>query len=519
MPTADLTHHDLLRWRDCPRRFWLHRQQGQTEVACHTQAEAGSDDILIQNTWPDQALRATFPLARVIDAPTTPAAWDEAIAHTLHHLATDALPGAATDGRALFGACLRSNDGAQVRIDVITGGQHGLRLFKVRHATVGDEHDLDAVALWAHVAARCGLRLQSVGLLLVDTDFVYPGHSCYAGLFREVDLSPTLGSRPVPSWLVAMRACEKMSEPAAPVDAPCTRRADCAFMAHCGVQANDARAMRPASLEVVGRELAASLRDEGHTDLHTVSASRMPDARRLRALLAVQSGEPRVDPAMSELIKTLPYPRATLRFDTIGFATPIWAGTRPYQVLPFQWTCDVQGSQDADAPVQGHSFLAGQEGDPRRAFAESLLQAAGGCRTVFAYNAGFERNRIRELANLYEDLATDLETLLNCIVDLFQIARAHYYHPQMCGSWSFKSVCRAVAPDLQVDQFEWEGITAPQLAFATSQQGQLDARRLSVLQTALKAHGQRETQALRRMVALFEGAAGAPALKPPWRSP
>jgi hypothetical protein len=50
---------------------------------------------------------------------------------------------------------------------------------------VGDEADVDAVAPWAHAAAHSGLRVQSAGLLLVDTSFVYPGHGCCAGLLPD----------------------------------------------------------------------------------------------------------------------------------------------------------------------------------------------------------------------------------------------------------------------------------------------------------------------------------------------
>ena len=116
---------------------------------------------------------------------------------------------------------------------------------------------MDDVALWTHVAARCGFAVQSVGLLLVDTDFVYPGHGCYAGLFREVDLGPVLGSRPVAE--LARTPCasgERGSEPRAHAAARIATRA---------AAASSRRAARPVqlpapvehaetSLDILGRE-------------------------------------------------------------------------------------------------------------------------------------------------------------------------------------------------------------------------------------------------------------------------
>jgi hypothetical protein len=186
-----------------------------------------------------------------------------------------------------------------------------------------------------------------------------------------------------------------------------------------------------------------------------------------------------------------------------GAGRSLWPGTRPYQSLPFQWTCDVQGPAGS---LVRHGFLAGTEGDPRRAFALTLLQVLGSTGAVLAYNAGFERNRIRELAQQFDDLAPALDAVLARIVDLFQIARAHYYHPAMAGSWSFKSVSRAVAPGVMVDRLQGADEPSVQAAFAHSLKPGLDSAARQRLRAALQAHGQRETEVLRRMAALFEGA-------------
>ena len=156
MVPAPLFHaDDLRRWRSCERRFWLARhrlQRGEPAFASVPAPEA------------DAALRASFPHADTVAAPQTPSQWLQAMRHTLDCLDSDApMP----EGWAILGACLTSEDRAQVRIDVLTAGELGLRLFKVRHATVGDEADVDTVALWTHVAARCGFAVQGAGLLLV----------------------------------------------------------------------------------------------------------------------------------------------------------------------------------------------------------------------------------------------------------------------------------------------------------------------------------------------------------------
>jgi hypothetical protein len=329
-------------------------------------------------------------------------------------------------------------------------------------------------------------------------------------VFREVDLAPVLGSRPVAAWLAAMRDCARGAEPPATPGEHCTKGGGCEFADSCQARAPATRAPLAdpqASLEVVGRELAAELRAAGHVDLHSVAPASFENARHRRAVRAIRQGAPVLEPQAAALIQALPYPRHYLRFDTVGFAVPIWPGMRPYQVAPFQWTCDVQG---VDGQWQHHHFLAdAQGGDPRRAFANTLLQVLGDSGAVLAYNAGFEGNRIRELARHFDDLAPALEAVLPRIVDLFQLARAHYYHPVMAGSWSFKSISRAVAPGSEngIDAVDDVGETSAQATFSRSlQRGLQDALRQQ-LRAALQAHGQRQTEVLYRLALVLEGKA------------
>ncbi len=160
--------------------------------------------------------------------------------------------------------------------------------------------------------------------------------------------------------------------------------------------------------------------------------------------------------------------------------------------------------QSAAGHCVQHGFLADAKGDPRRAFAVTLLQVLGSSGPVFACNAGFERSRIRELALQFEDLTPTLEDVLARIVDLFQIARAHYYHPVMGGSWSFKSLGRAVAPELLLNELDSVQAGSAQAAFARSLQPGLAHVTRQRLRAALQAHGQGQTEVLRRMLALFE---------------
>jgi hypothetical protein len=87
-------------------------------------------------------------------------------------------------------------------------------------------------------------------------------------------------------------------------------------------------------------------------------------------------------------------------------------------------------------------------------------------------------------------------------VDLFQVLRTHAYHPAMRGSWSFKSVCRALAPEVHIHRFEPPHVT-PAEVFAHSTQDRLRAPEVKVLRDALIQHGRQEVAALRAILRLL----------------
>ena len=59
----------------------------------------------------------------------------------------------------------------------------------------------------------------------------------------------------------------------------------------------------------------------------------------------------------------------------------------------------------------------------------------------------YEGNVIRDMAQLFPDLAEELTALRYRIVDLLRIVQDHVAHPGFQGSFSMKAVAPAVAPD------------------------------------------------------------------------
>ena len=257
----------------------------------------------------------------------------------------------------------------------------------------------------------------------------------------------------------------------------------------------------PPELLPYGAKLAAALRGEGYSDLRNVPKERLEGWRNQLVWRATKSGQADLSPEAGKIIAMLPYPRYYIDFETINPAVPIWAGTRPYMQVPFQWSCH----NETEKSVMTHSaFLSDGHTDPRRPFAESLIEAVGNFGPVFVYNAPFERSRMQELAEYFPDLESSLTAIIKRLVDLLPIAREHYYHPDMRGSWSIKAVLPTIAPDLRYDNLEVANGGMAQDAFTEIMQAETLPERRQQLRDALLTYCERDTIAMVRIAHYFE---------------
>jgi hypothetical protein len=481
-----LSKSRLMAFRQCPKRLWLQtfrRHLATIDPTAQARFDAGHRVGEIA-----RRLRLGGTLVGHVDD------IGRALQETRHLLA-------GADDRLLFEAALQ-HGGVLVRADVLERRDGRCELVEVKSSTTVKPPHVEDVAIQAWVLRGAGLALEGTSLAHIDNTFVYPGNGDYGGLLVEVNLADEV--RPlleeIPRWVAEAQQVLAADMPGIDIGAHCAQPYACEFHDWCS---RDEPAY-PVSLLPRGAALAAELRAEGLRDLRTVPEERLANALHVRIWRASRADAPEIDPAVAPLLRNLPYPRSFVDFETIQPAIPLWAGTRPYQRIPVQWSCHVQ-AEPGRIVALGELVATGE--DPRRAFAESLLRAMPPEGPVFAYNAGFERGVLNELAQALPDLAAPLQGIADRLVDLLPITRTHYYHPAMRGSWSLKAVLPTIAPDLDYANLDGgvrsggdvEAVYTEILDAAT------DAGRRTALESALITYCERDTLALVRLVEFFEG--------------
>ncbi|MFB3076803.1 MAG: DUF2779 domain-containing protein, partial [Lysobacterales bacterium] len=234
----------------------------------------------------------------------------------------------------------------------------------------------------------------------------------------------------------------------------------------------------------------------GFTDMCAVPFDRLSEKQQ-RMQTVTRSGNPELLPGAYDFVKSIEYPRYYLDFETIMPAVPIWAGTRPYETLPIQWSCHLES---APGTVEHAEFLDLSGDPPLRRLAESMLRVLGKEGPVLMYTS-YERTVINGLMARFPDLEVPLQAIVERLVDLHPPTQQFYYHPAMAGSWSLKSVLPTIAEDMQYSELKGiqEG-TAASEGYLEAIQPDTSPERKAELKQQLLQYCKFDTAALVRLV-------------------
>lgn len=427
--SAGLSKTKLLALSQCPRRLWLEQYHPELEEPGHD-----ADHLIETGRAVGEAARRVYGLEGA-ERITFEAGLRGAIDATRRLL---------EDGGStpIFEATF-DHDGLVVQLDVLDRGATPARLVEVKASTQVKPHHVLDCAIQAWVVEALEQPLSQIALAHIDPDFVYAGDDDFAGLFREQDLTDAVRERmaDVPALVAEAReTLGQLDEPEVSIGTQCIDPHPCPFFEHC----SPAQGRYPVMALGGSKKRLFELMRRGYEDLRDVPEDELANEGQLRISKQTKAEKPHVGAGMKAFIADLGYPRYYLDFETVACAVPRWPGTRPYESLPFQWSCHID---DGDHPLAHRSFLDLTGEPPMRRAAEQLIAALGDAGPVIVYTS-FEKRVIHELAALYPDLEPALDAIRNRLVDLHPALREDYYHPDMLGSWSLKAVLPTVAPEL-----------------------------------------------------------------------
>jgi hypothetical protein len=401
-----------------------------------------------------------------------------------------------------------SHDGVLVRVDIMEPkGAGAWRVAEVKSTTAIKDYHVGDLATQIWVLRECGVEVASAVVRHIDNSFVLAREGEFAGLFADASLddviAPVVAGRA--AIVAAARATLAGPEPTITVGAHCSTPFACELVAYCGGAAEAAPEWPVSLLPRTGRQLAEEWAGRAIFDLRDIPEGAFSNEVHNRVHRATLTGEVFHNRAgVLAATKDWGFPRAYLDFETIAFAVPRWIGARPYQAVPFQFSCHIE---TADGTMTHHEFISIDGSDPRRACAIALLACCGEGQSeaVIAYNASFERRCILDLAAACPDLADGLLALAGRLVDLLPVTRMNYYHRDQRGSWSIKAVLPTIAAELDYASLEIKDGGNAQKAYLEAIASATGEMRQSAIAAALLAYCRRDTEAMIVLLRHLEG--------------
>ena len=336
-----------------------------------------------------------------------------------------------------------SFEGIRSRVDVLTRTDTGeFDLIEVKSTTrVKEDVHIPDAAIQVYMTEGAGIPIRRAYLMHINRAYVYVypgGEHDPEGLFTLADVTDEVRlyiKSELPSHLDRMRESLRTTDTLGiETGRHCTVPYACSFIGHCHRNDPEYPIRELPSLRQPTRE---RLQELGIADIASVPSD-FPGLSRLqrRVTDSVITGQPFVGSDLASKLGEIASPASFLDFETVNPAIPMYAGTRPYQQIPFQWSLHVR---DSDGGLKHREFLHEGDGDPRERFVTSLLAAIPSEGSIVTYSS-YERRIMKELADAFPQHRDSLLSLTERVFDLLQPIRTEYYHPGFHGSFSIKSV-------------------------------------------------------------------------------
>ncbi len=338
------------------------------------------------------------------------------------------------------------HDGVLVRVDVLERVQSGeersssWRVIEVKSSTRVKEVHLDDLAIQSYVVQGSGVRLDATCLLHVNTKYLYPGGEVdLRALFSIEDLTQAVTDRrrQVPERLAAMKAM--LLEGQAPEIEPnqhCHLPYECPFWFHCTKE-------KPPRwiYHLPGKkEIVSQLVQQGITTIDEI-----PDRTALSDIQRrVKANTEWISSGLGQILRSVRYPVHHVDVETVMLALPRYPSSRPYQSIPVQWSNHIELES---GELWHQEFLHSEASEPRRRWAEALIESLGDTGSIVVYST-YEEMIFRRLAESFPEFKSAFNAIIKRLWDLLDVIQSHYYHPAFGGSYSIKSVLPAVVPSL-----------------------------------------------------------------------
>lgn len=379
-------------------------------------------------------------------------------------------------------------DSFVTKADIIRRVNGGWRLNEVKSGVLEKPKYIDDMAYTTMVAEMAGFRFSETSLILVSKDFrlgmdnerLFAEKDHTEEVRKEVELFKTYSE----TVEQITRAPEKPDPKLKSVCKNCDLFGDCLGSSIKNPVIEIPRLSGKKCDELVAR---------GIHKIEDIPADFGLTQRQDVVRRSVKNNTPIVSGDLKTRLEGLAWPLYYLDFETVSTAIPLYPDLAPYDKVPTQYSVH-KWSRPALA-LEHYEFLADPSRECRKEFVEDLITALGNCGSIIVYGP-FETSVLTKLKGTFPALSSQIDALIDRIVNLQQIVSANFYHPSFHGSTGIKTVLPALVPETGYETLKIKEGDSANAAFAYLAQGKFKESECEEVKKNLREYCAQDTLAL-----------------------
>jgi len=473
----NITKDIFLNSIDCPRRAWLMMREKEEGTA----SELSAAERMRMDEGREIGIRARklYPEGKLIEEKSL----KSAIQATGASLSNNSLP-------ALFEAAFLHGN-LTARADIIEREGSRWHLIEVKSGKEASAEYIADIAYTMTVLRMAGLPIVRASLMCVSSD--YRLSMTDEALFSYFDVTAKAVEMSDHFTGECPNVCQTLASPStpAPVWKPACK--GCAYFKNC----TGAGIINPIfDLPRISPETIERLAGQGIHAIEDIPASFALSTNQRIVVNAVKTLKQYKSGELKSVLDSIVWPAYYLDFETITTALPLFENVAPYEQMLTQYSlhiCSAPGKIDGN-----REYLASHERDCRRELAVKLIEDLGESGSIIVYHT-FEKTMLSGLAKLFPDLKSDLDKIIDRLVDLKAIINKHYYHPGFHGSYSIKVVLPTLVPDMSYKELAIQNGSEAIAAFVDMAKRRIDGSEADKIRAELLEYCALDTMAMVRL--------------------
>ncbi|MES2764106.1 MAG: DUF2779 domain-containing protein [Bacteroidota bacterium] len=329
-----------------------------------------------------------------------------------------------------------------------------------------------------YVIKNCLPELSDFNLLTMNPKYVLDGELEISKLFKTTSVMKDALKNVAyfaHKTQIAKLTLEQGKIPDIKIGAHCFQPYECDFLGTCWKNINEPNSVL--TLGKLTKQAMFELYDQNikridEIDINTIQHKEI----KIQVKAAIEQKEQIFKEEVKQFISDIKQPVCSLDIEVWMPAIPYYNGTKPFQQIPFLFSMIYEENNE----IKQYSYFKPIEVDLRKQFLEAILTATKDFQSILMFDKSLEENVLNQLATLYPEYSNDINVFKNKIIDLAEpIKKGNYYHPDMKGNFTLKSIAPLVNKEAGFDNLEIQsGISAMYIYESMLTQNLIDAEQI-----------------------------------------